>query len=241
MAVRQTGWSMLSSHSVQEAQDLALVAHLATLAGSVPVVHFFDGFRTSHEINKASGACQGWGAGIMHPPGVGCKQTGRPCGPAPQNTCAHGATCLQSAPAQRQSPGAAPQIELIDNEAIKPLMDELAPAIAAHHARALNPSHPHQRGTAQGPDVYMQSIEAANPFHKVQLWAGLCSILFQNRLPALAKQAQGGALPVQGIHPTSSPRHPPRCLPASPAGHARHCAGRHGQGGRRHRPPVPPV
>lgn len=55
MAVRQTGWSMLSSHSVQEAQDLALVAHLATLAGSVPVVHFFDGFRTSHEINKASG------------------------------------------------------------------------------------------------------------------------------------------------------------------------------------------
>ncbi|KAL4418645.1 hypothetical protein ABPG77_005382, partial [Micractinium sp. CCAP 211/92] len=95
MAVRQTGWSMLSSHSVQEAQDLALVAHLATLAGSVPVVHFFDGFRTSHEINK---------------------------------------------------------IELIDNEAIKPLLDELAPAIAAHHARALNPSHPHQRGTAQGPD-----------------------------------------------------------------------------------------
>ena len=37
---------------LQEAQDLALVAHLATLAGSVPIVHFFDGFRTSHEINK---------------------------------------------------------------------------------------------------------------------------------------------------------------------------------------------
>ena len=52
MAVRSTGWTMLSSHSVQEAQDLALVAHLATLAGSVPIVHFFDGFRTSHEINK---------------------------------------------------------------------------------------------------------------------------------------------------------------------------------------------
>ena len=43
---------MLCSHSVQEAQDLALVAHLATLRSSVPFVHFFDGFRTSHEINK---------------------------------------------------------------------------------------------------------------------------------------------------------------------------------------------
>ena len=53
MAVRATGWTMVSSGSVQEAQDLALVSHLATLAGSVPVVHFFDGFRTSHEINKA--------------------------------------------------------------------------------------------------------------------------------------------------------------------------------------------
>jgi hypothetical protein len=53
MAARCTGWAMLSSHSVQEAQDLALVAHLASLAGSVPVLHFFDGFRTSHEINKA--------------------------------------------------------------------------------------------------------------------------------------------------------------------------------------------
>ena len=52
MAVRQTGWSLLSSHSVQEAHDMALVAHLATLAGSVPIVHFFDGFRTSHEIDK---------------------------------------------------------------------------------------------------------------------------------------------------------------------------------------------
>lgn len=109
MAVRSTGWTMLSSHSVQEAQDLALAAHLATLAGSVPIVHFFDGFRTSHEINK---------------------------------------------------------ISLIDPEDIKPLVDELTPAIAAHHARALNPSHPHQRGTAQGPDVYMQALEAANPFHQ---------------------------------------------------------------------------
>ncbi|GFR48674.1 hypothetical protein Agub_g10629, partial [Astrephomene gubernaculifera] len=51
MAVRQTGWAMLCSHSVQEAHDMALVAHLATLRASVPFVHFFDGFRTSHEIN----------------------------------------------------------------------------------------------------------------------------------------------------------------------------------------------
>jgi pyruvate-ferredoxin/flavodoxin oxidoreductase len=108
MAVRQTGWSMISSCSVQEAQDLALVSHLATLAGSVPIVHFFDGFRTSHEINK---------------------------------------------------------VEVIEPEDIRPLLDELAPAIAAHHARALNPAHPHQRGTAQGPDVYMQALEAANPYH----------------------------------------------------------------------------
>ena len=50
----QTGWAMLCSHSVQEAQDLAMVAHLATLRASVPFVHFFDGFRTSHEINKIS-------------------------------------------------------------------------------------------------------------------------------------------------------------------------------------------
>jgi pyruvate-ferredoxin/flavodoxin oxidoreductase len=55
--VRQTGWSQLSSHSVQEAHDMALIAHLATLAGSVPIVHFFDGFRTSHEINKVCAAC----------------------------------------------------------------------------------------------------------------------------------------------------------------------------------------
>ena len=51
MAVRQTGWAMLCSSSVQECQDLALVAHLATLRSSIPFVHFFDGFRTSHELN----------------------------------------------------------------------------------------------------------------------------------------------------------------------------------------------
>nr|CCA61743.1 pyruvate ferredoxin oxidoreductase [Chlamydomonas reinhardtii] len=110
MAVRQTGWAMLCSHSVQEAHDLALVSHLATLRASVPFVHFFDGFRTSHEINT---------------------------------------------------------IHLIDNEAIKSILAKpiYQDAIKHHRARALNPTHPHQRGTAQGPDVYFQCAEAANPFY----------------------------------------------------------------------------
>ena len=52
MAARPTGWAMLASASVQEAHDLALVAHASTLASRVPFVHFFDGFRTSHEVAK---------------------------------------------------------------------------------------------------------------------------------------------------------------------------------------------
>ena len=52
MAVRQTGFAMLASGSVQEVMDLAGFAHLATIKGRVPFVHFFDGFRTSHEIQK---------------------------------------------------------------------------------------------------------------------------------------------------------------------------------------------
>ena len=51
MAVRQTGFALLSSASVQEAHDLALVAQAATLRTRVPFIHFFDGFRTSHELN----------------------------------------------------------------------------------------------------------------------------------------------------------------------------------------------
>ena len=51
-ACRQTGACMLASHSVQEAMDLAGVAHLSAIKGSVPFLHFFDGFRTSHEIQK---------------------------------------------------------------------------------------------------------------------------------------------------------------------------------------------
>jgi pyruvate-ferredoxin/flavodoxin oxidoreductase len=52
MAVRQTGCAMLCASSVQEAQDFALISHIATLKSRVPFIHFFDGFRTSHEINK---------------------------------------------------------------------------------------------------------------------------------------------------------------------------------------------
>ncbi len=52
MAARTTGFAMLASSSVQEAQDLALVAHAATLEARVPFLHFFDGFRTSHEVDK---------------------------------------------------------------------------------------------------------------------------------------------------------------------------------------------
>src|SRR5476649_2527150 len=52
MAARATGWAMLCSASVQEAQDLALISHAATLETRLPFLHFFDGFRTSHEISK---------------------------------------------------------------------------------------------------------------------------------------------------------------------------------------------
>lgn len=54
MAARQTGFAMLGGASVQEAHDMALIAHSATLRARVPFIHFFDGFRTSHEISKVS-------------------------------------------------------------------------------------------------------------------------------------------------------------------------------------------
>jgi pyruvate-ferredoxin/flavodoxin oxidoreductase len=53
MACRATGYAILASDSVQEAADLALVAHISTMGSRIPFIHFFDGFRTSHEINKA--------------------------------------------------------------------------------------------------------------------------------------------------------------------------------------------
>src|ERR1019366_8119247 len=52
MAARTTGFALLSSASVQEAHDFALIAQVATLKSRIPIVHFFDGFRTSHEVNK---------------------------------------------------------------------------------------------------------------------------------------------------------------------------------------------
>ncbi len=52
MAVRPTGFALLASNSVQEAMDLALIAHAATLESRIPFLHFFDGFRTSHEVAK---------------------------------------------------------------------------------------------------------------------------------------------------------------------------------------------
>jgi len=54
MAARATGWAMLCSASVQEAHDLALIAHAATLESRIPFLHFFDGFRTSHEVAKVN-------------------------------------------------------------------------------------------------------------------------------------------------------------------------------------------
>ncbi len=52
MACRQTGWAMLASNNVQEVMDLAVISHAATLEARVPFLHFFDGFRTSHEVQK---------------------------------------------------------------------------------------------------------------------------------------------------------------------------------------------
>jgi len=105
MAVRPTGFALLSSGSVQDAQDLALIAQMATLEARVPFLHFFDGFRTSHELSRIAG--------------------------------------------------------LTDDDLRALIDDEL---VRAHRARALDPDHPFIRGTAQNPDVYFQSREAANPF-----------------------------------------------------------------------------
>ncbi|QGG95667.1 pyruvate:ferredoxin (flavodoxin) oxidoreductase [Actinomarinicola tropica] len=106
MHARATGWTMLSAGSVQEAHDFALVAHAATLRSRVPVLHFFDGFRTSHEIDK---------------------------------------------------------IALLGDDDISALVRD--DDVAAFRSRALDPSSPVLRGTAQNPDVFFQAREASNPFH----------------------------------------------------------------------------
>ena len=106
MATRQTGFAMLATSSVQEVMDLAGVAHIVSLKSRVPFLHFFDGFRTSHEIQK---------------------------------------------------------IELIDEAALTAMLDR--DALKAFRERALNPEHPVTRGTAQNPDIYFQTREAANRFY----------------------------------------------------------------------------
>ena len=106
MAARQTGFAMLASASVQEAMDMACIAHLATLKTKVPFVHFFDGFRTSHEVSK---------------------------------------------------------IEVLDYADMATMVDW--DAIQEFRARAMNPEHPHQQGTAQNPDTYFQNREAANKYY----------------------------------------------------------------------------
>ncbi len=107
MSVRQAGFVLLCSNSVQEVMDLALVSHLSAIEGRVPFLHFFDGFRTSHEIQK---------------------------------------------------------IELIDYADMAALTN--FEAIEAFRSRAMNPEHPHIRGTAQNPDIYFQGREAANSFYQ---------------------------------------------------------------------------
>ena len=56
MAARQTGFAMLAESSVQEVMDLSAIAHLAAIKGRIPFMNFFDGFRTSHEVQKSGSA-----------------------------------------------------------------------------------------------------------------------------------------------------------------------------------------
>jgi len=107
MACRQTGFAMLASGSVQEVMDLGGIAHLAAIKSRVPFLHFFDGFRTSHEVQK---------------------------------------------------------IEVIEHEELAKLVDW--EAIEAFRKNALNPEHPHVKGTNQNPDIFFQAREAANPFYE---------------------------------------------------------------------------
>ena len=106
MSTRQTGFAMLCEGSVQEVMDLAGVAHLSAIKSRVPFVNFFDGFRTSHEIQK---------------------------------------------------------IEMMDQEALAPLVDQ--EALAEFRSRALTPEHPVARGMAENPDTFFTHRESANRFY----------------------------------------------------------------------------
>lgn len=107
MSVRGTGFAMLSSHNVQAAHDMAAIAHAATLCARVPFVHFFDGFRTSHEESR---------------------------------------------------------LTRIEDDVLRKLLpDDL---VTANRNRGMSPERPTIRGTAQNPDVFFQSREAANPLYE---------------------------------------------------------------------------
>jgi len=106
MSARQTGFAMLATGSVQQIMDIGAIAHLAAIKSRVPFMHFFDGFRTSHEIQKA---------------------------------------------------------EVPDTEFLKGMLD--MEALQAFRNRALNPENPVTRGTAQNPDIYFQTREAANRYY----------------------------------------------------------------------------
>lgn len=105
-ACRQTGFAMLAESNPQEVMDLTPVAYLAALKGRVPFINFFDGFRTSHEIQK---------------------------------------------------------IEVWDQSRLAAMVDQ--DALKAFRNRALNPEHPHMRGSHQNDDVYFQNREASNPYY----------------------------------------------------------------------------
>ncbi len=106
MACRQTGFAMLCEGNVQEVMDLAPVAHLSALTGKVPFINFFDGFRTSHEIQK---------------------------------------------------------IAVWDYEDLKDMCD--MDAVKAFRAHALNPEHPHMRGSHENGDIFFQHREACNKYY----------------------------------------------------------------------------
>ncbi len=106
MSTRQSGFAMLATGSVQEIMDIAAVAHLTSIKSRVPFLHFFDGFRTSHEVQKV------------------------------------------------EAPAMEALEKLLDRKALQEFRD-----------RALNPEHPVTRGTAQNPDIYFQSREAANKYY----------------------------------------------------------------------------
>lgn len=59
------------------------------------------------------------------------------------------------------------KVSVLDQEALRPLLNNVAEAVQHHRDNALNPAHPHQRGTSQGPDIYFQMLEAANKYYLV--------------------------------------------------------------------------